>query len=68
MDDVVGTGPDENLTDNVDMKISLYLTDVVVFRNNGDTGNILGLRINPTTERNRTRKTVLEPHKSFQKG
>ena len=25
------------------MKISLYLTDVMVLRNEGDTGNLLGL-------------------------
>ena len=40
MDDVVGTGPEEHLTsDFVYMKTSLYLTDVVVLRHEGDTVN-----------------------------
>ena len=42
----LASGRDEHLTDNVEhMKISLYLTDVVVLRNNGDTVNILGLEL-----------------------
>ena len=42
MDDVVGTGPDEHLMSDFEhMKTSLYLTDVVVLRHEGDTVNFL---------------------------
>ena len=38
MDDVVGTGPEEHLMSDLEhMKISLYLTDVVVLRHEGGT-------------------------------
>ena len=38
--DVVGTGPEEHLmSDFEQMKTSLYLTDVVVMRHEGDTVN-----------------------------
>ena len=51
MDDVVGTGPDEHLINDFEhMKTSLYLTDVVVLRREGDTVNFLGL------ENTKTRK------------
>ena len=40
MDDVVGTGPEEHLMSDFEyMKTSLYLTDVVVLRHEGDTVN-----------------------------
>ena len=40
MDDVVGTGPEEHLMSDVEhMKTSLYLTDVMVLRNEDDTVN-----------------------------
>ena len=40
MDDVVGTGPEDHLVSDVEhMQTSLYLTDVVVLRNEGDTVN-----------------------------
>ena len=43
MDDVVGTGPDSHLMSDFEhMKTSLYLTDVVVLRHEGDTVNFLG--------------------------
>ena len=46
MDDVVGTGPDGHLMSDFEhMKTSLYLTDVVVLRHEGDTVNISGLEI-----------------------
>ena len=46
MDDVVSTGPDEHLMSDFEhMKTSLYLTDVVVLRHEGDTVNCLGLEI-----------------------
>ena len=46
MDDVVGTGPDEHLMSDFEhTKTSLYLTDVVVLRHEGDTVNFLGLEI-----------------------
>ena len=49
MDDVVGTGPEEHLmSDSEHMKTSLYLTDVVVLRHEGDTVNFLGLEITKT--------------------
>ena len=49
MDDVVGTGPEEHLTSDFEhMKTSLYLTDVVVLRHEGDTVNFLGLEITKT--------------------
>ena len=41
MDDVVGTGSEEHL-------MSLYLTDVVVLRHEGDAVNFLGLEITKT--------------------
>ena len=45
MDDVVGTGPDEHLMSYFEhMKTSLYLTDVVVLRHEGDIFNFLVLR------------------------
>ena len=50
MDDVVGTGPDEHLMSDFEhMKTSLYLADVVVLRNEGDTVNFLGLEITKTS-------------------
>ena len=50
MDDVVCTGPDEQLMSDVEhMKTSLYLTDVVVLRHEGDTVNFLGLEITKTS-------------------
>ena len=43
MDDVVGTGPEEHLMSDFEhIKTSLYLTDVVVLRNQGDTVNFFG--------------------------
>ena len=46
MDDVVGTEPEEHLMSDFEhMKTSLYLTDVVVLRNEGDTVNFFGLEI-----------------------
>ena len=49
MDDVVSTGPDEHLMcDFEHMKTSLYQTDVVVLRHEGDTVN-LGLEISKTS-------------------
>ena len=43
MDDVVVTGPDEQfMSDFEHMKSSLYLTDVVVLRHEGDTVNLFG--------------------------
>ena len=49
MDDVVGTGPVEHLMSDFEhMKTSLYLTDVVVLRHEGDTVNFLGLEITKT--------------------
>ena len=46
MDDVVGTGPGKHLmSEKEHMKTSLYLTDVVVLRHEGDTVNFLGLEI-----------------------
>ena len=49
MDDVVGTGSEEHLmSDSEHMKTSLYLTDVVVLRHEGDTVNFLGLEITKT--------------------
>ena len=51
MDDVVGTGPDEHLISDFEhMKTSLYLTDVVVLRHEGDTVNFLGLEITKTSK------------------
>ena len=51
MDDVVGTGPDEHLMSDFEhMKTSLYLTDVVVLRHEGDTGNFFGLEITKTSK------------------
>ena len=50
MDDVLGTGPDEQLMSDFEhMKTSLYVTDVVVFRHEGDTVNFLGLEITKTS-------------------
>ena len=49
MDDVVGTGPEEHvMSDFEHMKTSLYWTDVVVLRHEGDTVNFLGLEITKT--------------------
>ena len=49
MDDVVCTGPEEHLMSDFEhMKTSLYLTDVVVLRLEGDTVNFLGLEITKT--------------------
>ena len=49
MDDVVSTFPEEHLMSDFEhMKTSLYLTDVVVLRHEGDTVNILGLEITKT--------------------
>ena len=43
MDDVVGTGPDENLKSDFEhMKTSLYLTDVVVLRHEGRQSQLFG--------------------------
>ena len=43
IDDVVGTGPDEQLMSDFEhMKTSLCLTDVVVLRHEGDIVNFLG--------------------------
>ena len=50
MVDVVGTGPAEHLTSDFEhMTTSLYLTDVVVLRHEGDTVNFLGLEITKTS-------------------
>ena len=50
MDDVVCTGPDEHLMSDFEhMKASLYLTDVVVVRHEGDTVNFLRLEITKTS-------------------
>ena len=50
VDDVVGTGPAEHLMSDLEhMKTSLYLTDVVVLRHEGDTVNFLGLEITKTS-------------------
>ena len=50
MDDVVGTGPEEHLIRYSEhMKTSLYLTDVVVLRHEGDTVNFSGLEITKTS-------------------
>ena len=44
MDDVVGTRPEEHLMSDFEhMRTSLYLTEVVVLRHEGDTVNFLGL-------------------------
>ena len=51
MDDVVGTGPEEHLMSDFEhVKTSLYVTDVVVLRHEGDTVNFLGLEITKTSE------------------
>ena len=49
MDDVVGTGPAEHLRDSEHIKTSLYLTDVVVLRQEGDTVNFSGLEVAKTS-------------------
>ena len=50
MDDVVGTGPDAHLLSDFErMKTSVYLTDVVVLRHEGDTVNFSGLEITKTS-------------------
>ena len=59
MDDVVGRGPGEHLMSGFEhMKTSLYLTDVVVLRNERDRVNFVGLAITKTSRgfevRNRT--------------
>ena len=51
MDDVLGTGPNAHLlSDFESMKTSVYLTDVVVLRHEGDTVNFLGLVITKTSK------------------
>ena len=67
MDDVVGTGPDEHLMSDFEhMKTSLYLTDVVGLRHEGDTVKLLGLEITKTSrgfevkKQNRLRGIPLE--------
>ena len=48
-DDVVATGHEEHLMSALEhMKTSLYLTDVVVLRHEGDTVNFVGLEITKT--------------------
>ena len=43
MDDVAGTAPEEHLMSDFEhMQTSLYLTDVVVLRKEGDTVNFFG--------------------------
>ena len=50
MDDMVGTGPDAHLLSDFErMKTSVYLTDVVVLRHEGDTVNFSGLEITKTS-------------------
>ena len=50
MDDVVGTGPDEHLMSDLErIKISLYLTDVVVLCHDVDAVNFSGLEITKTS-------------------
>ena len=50
MDDVVGTAPEEHLTSDFEQeKTSLSLTDVVVFRKEGDRVNCWGLEITETS-------------------
>ena len=45
----LGTGPEEHLMSDFEhMKTSLYLTDVVVLRHEGDTVNFLGFEITKT--------------------
>ena len=51
IDDVVGTGPEEHLTSDFErVTTSLYLTDVVVLRHEGDTVNFVGLEIIKTSK------------------
>ena len=51
MDDVVGTGPEEHLMSDFEhTETSLYLTDVVALRHEGDTVNFLGLEITKTSK------------------
>ena len=51
LDDVVGTGPDEHLMSDFEhMKTSLYLTDVVVLRHDGDAVSFWGLEITKTSK------------------
>ena len=51
MDDVVGTGPDSHLKSVFEhMKTSLYLTDEVVLRHEGDTVNFWSLEITKTSK------------------
>ena len=48
--DVAGTGPDEHLMKDSDhMKTTVYLTDVLVLRNEGDTVKFWGLEITKTS-------------------
>ena len=50
VDDMVGTGPAERLMSDLEhMKTSLYLTDAVVLRHEGDTVNFSGLEITMTS-------------------
>ena len=49
MDDVVGTGREDHLMSDFEhMKTSVYLTDVVVLRHEGDTVNFSGFEITKT--------------------
>ena len=49
MDDVVGTAPEEHLMSDLEHMTSLYLADVVVLRNEGDTVNFGGLEMTKTS-------------------
>ena len=52
MDDVEGTGREEHLMSVCEhMKSSLYLTDVVVLRHEGDTVNCSGLEMTKTRKK-----------------
>ena len=76
MDDVVGTGPEEHLTSDFErVKTSLFLTDVVVLRHEGDMQfaiqQLSAQVLNPTTESMRgTQHTCLrlEPREIVQTG
>ena len=47
----MGTGPEEHLMSDFEhTETSLYLTDVVVLRHEGDTVNFLGLEITKTSK------------------
>ena len=71
MDDEVGTGPVEHLMNGFEhMKTSLYLTDVVVLRHEGDTVNFSGLEITKTSRdvEVKTVQTSLNPFESLRVG